>query len=244
MLKKVKGFENYKMNDEGDIFDNNGNKMKIFIYHKIPTIVKKKGDSSFQLKQYLIFYQTFGYSFFPKLVDLENEEWKIIEKHPNYAVSNLGRAKNLITEKELSYCDNGHGYQRIMMDAHHYYLHRVIGETFIRPLKQGEQIDHINTIKNDNRLENLRIVTAKENHDNPLTLQKFKKMKNWSDNKYHRGKFIYEKTLDDKIICAWRTITDAAKHYGVGNSAIGNCLKGLNTTSCGRKWEYVKTNED
>ena len=31
------------------------------------------------------------------------------------------------------------------------------------------QLDHINTIRSDNRLENLRCVTQKENSNNPLT---------------------------------------------------------------------------
>ena len=35
-------------------------------------------------------------------------------------------------------------------------------------------IDHINTIKTDNRIENLKWVTAHENTQNPITLQRIK----------------------------------------------------------------------
>lgn len=51
------------------------------------------------------------------------------------------------------------------------YLHRFLWETLIGEIPQGLQIDHINTIRTDNRLENLRLVTCKENHNNPLTVK-------------------------------------------------------------------------
>lgn len=48
-------------------------------------------------------------------------------------------------------------------------VHRIIYETFVGPIPEGMEIDHINTIRTDNRLDNLRLVTPKENMNNPLT---------------------------------------------------------------------------
>lgn len=48
-------------------------------------------------------------------------------------------------------------------------VHRAIYETFAGEITNGYEIDHINTIRDDNRLENLRCVTRKENLNNPLT---------------------------------------------------------------------------
>ena len=48
-------------------------------------------------------------------------------------------------------------------------VHRLVFETFIGKIPQGYEIDHINTIRDDNRLENLRVVTRRENLNNPLT---------------------------------------------------------------------------
>ena len=50
-------------------------------------------------------------------------------------------------------------------------LHRVMWETFIGPIPSDMEIDHINTDKLDNRLENLRCVSPKDNMNNKLTLK-------------------------------------------------------------------------
>lgn len=42
-------------------------------------------------------------------------------------------------------------------------VHRIIWETFNGPIPEGYEINHKNEIRNDNRLENLEILTHKEN---------------------------------------------------------------------------------
>lgn len=240
-MKKVKGFENYQISTQGVLFDEMGKEVRVHRHKNgyFYWILKNNNGKLRQVRAYKVFYNTYGYSLFPRLPDLEGEIWKKVVNHSDYAVSNMGRAKKLVTETELSYCDNGKGYLRITMDSHHYYLHRVVGETFLRPIGKEEEIDHINAIKHDNRVENLRIVTCKENMNNPLTVKNLKKRHNFSTRHYHDGKWIYEKTIEGETICAWRSITDAADYYGVVNSAIGNCLRGRSSQSCGRRWEYV-----
>lgn len=51
-------------------------------------------------------------------------------------------------------------------------VHRIVYETFIGEIPAGYEIDHINTIPDDNRIINLRLVTHKENMNNPFTLKK------------------------------------------------------------------------
>lgn len=50
-------------------------------------------------------------------------------------------------------------------------VHRLVYETFVGKIPKGTVIDHTNTIRTDNRLENLRCVTTKENNNNPLTIK-------------------------------------------------------------------------
>jgi hypothetical protein len=51
-----------------------------------------------------------------------------------------------------------------------YRIHRIIWETYIGEIPDEMEIDHINTIRNDNRLDNLRCITHKENMNNELTI--------------------------------------------------------------------------
>ena len=57
-----------------------------------------------------------------------------------------------------------------------YKLHRLIAEAFIPNPQNKQFIGHINTIKTDNRIENLRWVTRSENMNNILTRKKFQKV--------------------------------------------------------------------
>ena len=41
-------------------------------------------------------------------------------------------------------------------------VHRLVADAFIKPLEQGEQVDHINGVHSDNRVENLRVMKTIE----------------------------------------------------------------------------------
>lgn len=66
-------------------------------------------------------------------------------------------------------CKSRDGYCRIRYKGKTFQAHRVIFETFVGKIPQGYELDHINTVRDDNRLENLRLVTHKENINNPIT---------------------------------------------------------------------------
>lgn len=66
--------------------------------------------------------------------------------------------------------NEGHGYLIIRITKNiSVRVHRLVYETFVCRIPKGYEIDHINTVRDDNRLENLRCVTRKENLNNPLT---------------------------------------------------------------------------
>jgi hypothetical protein len=66
-------------------------------------------------------------------------------------------------------------------------FHRVLWEAFNGPIPEGMQVDHINGKKDDNRLENLRLVTNAEN------LRGYAKVVKGSSSKY-RGVSICGRT--------------------------------------------------
>lgn len=82
------------------------------------------------------------------------------------------------------------GYNRFTVNKKHYLLHRAMWETFISDIPNNLCIDHIDTNKNNNRIENLRLVTHKENTNNPLTLSKIKSVlteRNKNRNNFKNG---------------------------------------------------------
>lgn len=58
------------------------------------------------------------------------------------------------------------GYIQISVNGRVKQLHRHIWEQLVGPIPDGYQIDHINGIRHDNRLDNLRCVPVKTNNRN------------------------------------------------------------------------------
>ena len=95
-----------------------------------------------------------------------------------YEASDYGCVRSLQfkCKKRIKYLKNAKhptGYERIDLYRDGKYkklfVHRLVYEAFVGEIPEGYEIDHINTIRDDNRLSNLRCVTRKENHANPIT---------------------------------------------------------------------------
>jgi hypothetical protein len=89
------------------------------------------------------------------------EEWKDCLGFRNvYKVSNLGRVKSLNynkTGKEQILKQNLCGeYLAVSMDNKRTIVHRLVAKYFIDNPDNLPEVDHINRVKVDNRLENLR----------------------------------------------------------------------------------------
>ena len=106
-----------------------------------------------------------------------NEEFIYNSKYDRY-VSKLGnvyRYDKLAKQYVICSQHNHNGYKRITVfkpSKKNLRVHRLVWETFCGTIPDGYVIDHINTVRTDNRLENLRCVTVKENNNNPNTLNK------------------------------------------------------------------------
>ena len=93
-------------------------------------------------------------------------------KHPvfsNYAASKNGDILSLRTEKILCMAKCCSGYLKFVIcdkkleKPQNYYQHRFLYEVFKGPIPKCLEIDHINNIKTDTRIENLQLLNHKQN---------------------------------------------------------------------------------
>lgn len=114
----------------------------------------------------------------------ENEIAEIWKQYldTNYEVSNLGNVRNKKTKLVLATEDTGNGYLYVglqMPDGSYKKarVHRLVAMTFLEfeRTEERNEVDHINGVKTDNSVENLRWCTHKENMNNPITLNKIRR---------------------------------------------------------------------
>lgn len=104
------------------------------------------------------------------------EEWRIINGYQDYRISNKGRIKSTarlvsgrlgtlypIPERILKGSTNVYGYCQVRLGDKTIKVHRLVAIAFIENTENKEQINHINGIKRDNRVENLEWISAKDN---------------------------------------------------------------------------------
>ena len=112
---------------------------------------------------------------------MKKEIWKDVKNYEGlYEVSNLGRVKSLNynrTRKE-KILKSGYvcGYCKVVLwkngKRKYILVHRLVAEHFIPNIEDKPCIDHIDGNPMNNRVENLRWCTYKENSNNPITLQR------------------------------------------------------------------------
>lgn len=180
------------------------------------------------------------------------ETWKDVKGYEGlYQVSDLGRirslgqvcnAKNNSTSKKreriLVQEITAFGYCRVRLfdfegKAKHYAVHRLVAQEFIGNT-EGFEINHKNEIKTDNRVENLEIVTKKENCNYGTRNERISKA-NTQNNIWAKG--VIQKDKDGNVIAVYSSRLEAERKTGVHNRHICQCCAGERKTAKGYIWE-------
>lgn len=207
------------------------------------------------------------------------EIWKDIKGFEGYYKYNpntgkilgVGGRKGCSKEDHIlsDYADTS-GYYHVILRVHpnsyNKKVHRIIAENEIPNPNNLPEVDHINGIKTDNRVSNLRWVSHIQNVNNPVTKKKFLKTvrsdeyrKNISnklkgkkpcDDAYKqlsiknsgkgnwKSKTVYQYTLEGELVGIYDSSCIAAKETGSMQSKISLCCAGKRKKHNGYIWYY------
>lgn len=144
-----------------------------------------------------------------------------------YEVSNMGKIRSIKSNKILKGCKEKDGYLLVNLYKNGkkkmYKVHRLVAFAFVKGYFEGAIVDHINTIKDDNRVINLKWVTYKQNNNNPKSIQKKNK----------------------RVVCVetgqiFNSMKEAGEYVSIDSTHIVACCKGKRKICGGFHWEYYE----
>lgn len=92
-------------------------------------------------------------------------------RNSRYSVSTNGEVRNDATGRILkTYETNGYKNVKLRLDTGRtsFKVHRLVAEAFLPDFDQTMQVDHINRVRSDNRVENLRMSDIVMNQNNRI----------------------------------------------------------------------------
>lgn len=196
------------------------------------------------------------------------ELWKPIDGFNGlYLISSFGRVKSLKKANReiiLKHNTANYGYATVSLSngkEKTYRVHRLVAQAFIPNPLNKPHVEHINTVKTDNRVENLRWATAEENNKNLITVSKrvimatgVRKSEQTKEKQRLSAKTntkILESIENRKkpVICLetgkkYKSISDAQIDTGIDYCNISKVCRGLQKTCRGTHWVFLtKINE-
>lgn len=191
----------------------------------------------------------------------DNEQWKSIDGYVGiYEVSNLGRVRGVdrvYMRKNgspyrkkgtiLKPCLSNSGYLFVCLKNNNArsncYVHRLVASAFIENPDEKKEIDHINGIKSDNRLCNLRWVSRSENLTNPICIAH----RSGANSHFYGktgahspvSKAIDQYTLDGVFVRRWESFAQLYRECRYDRGLLINTCRGRRKEAYGYAWKYA-----
>lgn len=155
-----------------------------------------------------------------------DEIWKPVPSLDGYLASNIGRIKGR-KDQILNGYRNEKGYCLVNVVINGKYrmrkVHRLVMEAFVGPSKKA--VDHINAIREDNRLENLRYVTAQENAENTKRLKRFRTGTKSQFSKLTKDQ-VYRIRSEINVLNRSQKVKEFSREFGVSQATIYKIFQG------------------
>jgi hypothetical protein len=160
-----------------------------------------------------------------------------------YQVSNLGNVKSFNQNKNgkiLTLSISHRGYVMVSLRINiqkSFSIHRLVAQAFIQNTENKSEVNHINGIKTDNRVENLEWATRSENQFHAYRTGLKKAIGKKGENN-PRSMPVVQMKLDGAFVANYAGAKEAARHTGIRQSGISKCCNGVIKKSFGFKWQY------
>lgn len=187
-----------------------------------------------------------------------NEVWRDIKGLEGYyLVSNLGRVRSISRKwsrrDTILKMTNKNGYREISLGRKGerkrcYQVHRLVADAFCEKPDGCNEIDHINGIRDDNRPENLRWVTHKQNMNNPLTkvvISKSTVGRSLSEETKRKLRVqrqnvaVAQLDEDGNIIAEFFSFNEAERRTGICAANINRTTIGRTKRAGGCRWKRI-----
>ena len=169
-----------------------------------------------------------------------------------YQISNLGNVKSLNynktkREKIMKKVKLKNDYLSISLNKNNnskkFLIHRLVAHMFCDGYFDGAEVDHINTIRDDNRAEKWKWCTKTENRNNQITKDKYSDVNKKENNPmYGKGRKVVQYDLNNNLIKIWNCIADAQRELKINH--ISACCRGERKKAGGFVWKYYKEGGD
>lgn len=148
--------------------------------------------------------------------------YEIYEDGKIIRTERLSKTGKALKRRELFPTKAKNGYRTVRLYnkdgvMKQFYLHRLIWEAFNGKIPEGYEIDHFSTDRSDNNLNHLRLVSHKDNCNNPKSIERYRESNALSKGKFNREKMIAAqgKRNHDRLVRTYKRLVKKHGYCGI-----------------------------